>query len=86
MSNESVKEKYNRLRSLLADLLNNRDPKEYVKILDDVVLSYVVTDEFTCLSLESRKNLISMYLELKDFILGLLELKADDLEQVEDAA
>lgn len=54
------------------DFLLNRDPEEYLPVLEDMFISYTTTDEFASLSPEERINLANCYKELKGFIKTLM--------------
>ena len=86
MSNTSFEEKYNRLKALLVDFIKNRDSNDYVKIMDDLVAEYVVSEEYTCLSPGGKRSLIAMYRELRRFLLKLIEARDDLILHSEEAA
>jgi hypothetical protein len=57
------------------NFLLNRDPEEYLPVLEDIFVSYTTTDEFACLSPEERMNLVNCYKELKIFLKALVRLR-----------
>ena len=86
MPNTSFEEKYNRLKALLVEFFKNRDSNDYIKILDDLVAEYVVSEEYTCLSPEGKRSMIAMYRELRKFLLKLIEIRDSVILQTEEAA
>lgn len=52
--------------SAVNNLCLNRNMEDYVNILDELLLSYVVTDEFTSQPIEERKSIISGIRELQE--------------------
>ena len=61
--------------STTSDFLLNRDPEEYLPVLEDIFVSYTTTDEFACLPPEERMNLATCYKELKTFLKALAGLR-----------
>lgn len=63
------------ISSATNNFLMNRDPEEYLPILEDMFISYTTTDEFASLSPEERMNLANCYKELKTFLKALVRLR-----------
>ncbi len=57
------------------NFLLNRDPEEYLPVLEDTFINYSTTDEFACLSREERMNIANCYRELKTFLRALAGLR-----------
>ena len=75
MSNPNNLERTILISSATNNFLMNRDPEEYLPVLEDIFVSYTTTDEFACLSPEERMNIANCYRELKTFLRALAGLR-----------
>lgn len=65
------------LKNAAEDFLNNReDILDYVKALDDSFQTYIVSDDYACMSKEDRATYVNSINELKHFLFKLIEIKA----------
>jgi hypothetical protein len=74
MSNSNP-EKSILLASIVNDFLLNRDPEDYLKLMDDLLLIYVTTDEFVHLPPDQRIDAVCSIKEIKGLIAGLIKHK-----------
>lgn len=58
---------------LLKDFLNNRDPKEYLETLDNLLSVYLPSEEYALLPIEDRRKYYDCVCELKELINKLIE-------------
>jgi hypothetical protein len=64
-----------KILSIVRDFMANRDAGDYIKTLDEVLMAYVVTDDYTALPFAERNTVINCTCELKDLIIKLLKFK-----------
>jgi hypothetical protein len=58
------------------DFITNRDSLwDYNEVIDDFFLNYVKSDEYACMNKDERARCVNSYLELKTFIIKLIEVK-----------
>jgi hypothetical protein len=66
------------------EFLENRDPEEYSEMLNEMMTSFVPTDDFAEKASEQRKNIMLCYKELIELINKLVAIKKKrDEEQAE---
>jgi hypothetical protein len=66
------------------EFLENRDPEEYSEMLNEMMTSFVTTDDFAEKPSEQRKNIMLCYKELIELINKLVAIKKKrDEEQAE---
>jgi len=58
------------------DFITNRGSlKDYDGVIDDFFLNYVKSDEYACMNEDERARYVNCYIELKTFIIRLIEFK-----------
>ena len=75
MSNTNTLERTILLTSIVNNFLVNRDPLDYISVIDDMYVNYSTTDEFASLPAEQRIATANSTKELKDFIQQLTRYK-----------
>jgi hypothetical protein len=72
------------MSSTVNEFLENRNPEEYTEMLNEMMISFVPTDDFAEKPSEQRKNMMLCYKELIELINKLVAIKKKrDEEQAE---
>jgi hypothetical protein len=81
MSNNNLKKSI-LLDSIVDDFLLNRDPEDYINLMDDLLLSYITTEEFVNLPPDQRINVVCSIKEIKGLIAGLIKHRYAKMENI----
>jgi len=52
--------------------MDNRDTSEYISTLDDLLMNYVTTEEYTSLQLSERQAIVGCIREIRELISDLI--------------
>jgi hypothetical protein len=68
----------------IEEFLENRNPAEYGETIEEMMSSFVISDEFATAPKEERKKHVLCYRELKAFINRMIDINQKrELEQAE---